>query len=73
MPTDVRITLSVVLLGLIVLSVIFIPKAMKYRKRMSETPEQEEPEKNETDDIVIMIVEEKDNGSQDDSEKNNKE
>lgn len=73
MPSDVRITLSVVILGIIVLGVIFIPKAMKYRKRLSETSKPKETEQDKTDDIVVMIVEEKDNGSQGDSDSNNKE
>ena len=71
MPPEIRITLSVVLLGLIVLGVIFIPKALKYRKRMFENPEPEESKKDKTDDVVMMIVDEEDSGKREDSGNNN--
>jgi len=73
MPTEIRITLSVVLLGLIVLGVIFIPKALKYRKRMLENPEPKEPEEDKPDDVVMMIVDEEDSGKIEDTDNDNNE
>lgn len=73
MPTDVRITLSVVLLGLIILGVIFIPKAMKYRKRLSETNEPEELEKDKTYDMGMMNVDNENTDIPDNSNGNVKE
>lgn len=63
--------MSVVLLGIIILGLIFIPKAMKYRKRLLDTPEPEEPEKGNNEDIVMMIVDEKETTDTDEIEPDN--
>lgn len=67
---DVRIIMSVVVLSIIVLGMIFIPKAMKYRKRLLET-EPEELEKENNEDIVMMIVDEKETTATDETEPDN--
>lgn len=68
---DLRITMSVVLLGIIILGLIFIPKAIKYRKRLLDTPEPEEPEKENIEDVVMMIVDESETTATDEPEPDN--